>query len=93
MLKYGGTLVYSTCTLPKQENEMMVARILSTFPEMILVPADPIVGQPGILVDGLTDRDVIKVQRFLPNSDVDSGVDIDTIGFFIAKFKKIHKPL
>ena len=93
MLKYGGTLVYSTCTLPKQENETMVARVLSTFPEMILVSADPIVGQPGILVDGLTYRDVIKVQRFLPNSDIDSGVDIDTIGFFIAKFKKIHKPL
>ncbi|KAL5256637.1 hypothetical protein ACHWQZ_G011780 [Mnemiopsis leidyi] len=93
MLKYGGTLVYSTCTLPKQENEMIVARVLSTFPEMILVSADPLIGQPGILVEGLSDHDVLKVQRFLPSSNLNSGVNSDTIGFFIAKFEKIRVPL
>ncbi|XP_063674129.1 tRNA (cytosine(72)-C(5))-methyltransferase NSUN6-like [Bolinopsis microptera] len=88
MLRYGGTFVYSTCTLPKQENEMMVARILRSFPEMRLVAAEPLLGQPGILVEGLSNDDVLKVQRFLPNSDLDSSVDVDTIGFFIAKFVK-----
>ena len=88
MLKHGGTLVYSTCTLPKQENEMMVARILNSFPEMKLVPADPLLGRPGILVEGLSKDDAMMVQRFLPCCNSNSGVDVDTIGFFIAKFLK-----
>ena len=37
MLKPGGTLVFSTCTLLPEENEAQVAWALTTFPELMLV--------------------------------------------------------
>ena len=37
LLKPGGTLVYSTCTVAPQENEQQVAWILERFPCMQLV--------------------------------------------------------
>ncbi|PIQ67387.1 rRNA cytosine-C5-methyltransferase [Candidatus Uhrbacteria bacterium CG_4_10_14_0_2_um_filter_41_7] len=36
-LKPGGTLVYSTCTLAPEENELMVEWLLETYPEMKLL--------------------------------------------------------
>ena len=89
MLKVGGTLVYSTCTFPAQENEMQIARVVRTFPGMQLVPAGPLVGERGIGVPGLSGEQCAMVQRFTPRVGQDSGVDSDTIGFFIAKFIKV----
>ena len=34
MLKPGGTLAYSTCTFNTAENEEMIERILSHYPDM-----------------------------------------------------------
>ena len=87
MLKVGGTLAYSTCTLARQENEDMVARIISTFPSMKLVAATPILGQPGLPTPGLRESDLLLVQRFDPDA-TSLSVNKDTIGFFIAKFFK-----
>ncbi len=36
LLKSGGVLVYSTCSLEMEENEQLVARVLAKFPEMRL---------------------------------------------------------
>ena len=36
LLKPGGVLVYSTCSLETEENEQLVARVLDQFPEMRL---------------------------------------------------------
>ena len=36
LLKPGGVLVYSTCSLEKEENERLVARVLDQFPQMRL---------------------------------------------------------
>jgi 16S rRNA (cytosine967-C5)-methyltransferase len=36
LLKPGGVLVYSTCSLETEENEQLVARLLDQFPEMRL---------------------------------------------------------
>jgi 16S rRNA (cytosine967-C5)-methyltransferase len=36
LLKPGGILVYSTCSLEKEENEQLVARVLDQFPQMRL---------------------------------------------------------
>ncbi|MDF2699724.1 MAG: rsmB [Haloplasmataceae bacterium] len=38
LVKLGGTLVYSTCTINKKENEKMVEYILKTYPEYKLNP-------------------------------------------------------
>ena len=44
MLKVGGVLVYSTCTLTADENEAMVAYALRRYPCLRLAPALPRVG-------------------------------------------------
>ena len=36
LLKPGGVLVYSTCSLETEENEQLVARVLDGFPQMRL---------------------------------------------------------
>merc|ERR1712226_217071 len=64
LLKRGGTLVYSTCTLLPQENEEQVTWLLKNFPEMKLHPQTPFVGRPGLLDHGLTSTQCEMVQRF-----------------------------
>jgi len=82
LLKKGGTMTYSTCTINSLENEGMVRYILDEFPVMRLVPIDYDVGLPGLHSTSLTDEERGMVRRFDP-SDV-----ADTIGFFVAKFQK-----
>ncbi|XP_041978921.1 tRNA (cytosine(72)-C(5))-methyltransferase NSUN6 [Aricia agestis] len=89
ILKVGGELTYSTCTVTKEENEWMVAWVLEKFPFVKLVPAEPLKGGPGLSNCGLTDEQRIMVQRFGPIEDELRPVeDIyrNSIGFFIAKF-------
>lgn len=81
LLKPGGTLVYSTCTINPSENEENVAHFLNLYQDASLVPIRNQVlekyCQPGL--NGL------NVCRFWPNRD---DPHTDQIGFFIAKFKK-----
>ncbi|OQR81166.1 hypothetical protein ACHHYP_16709 [Achlya hypogyna] len=81
LLKPGGTLVYSTCTVNPNENERMVAHALKEYP-LELLEQSPVVGAAGLPNMGLTPEQAAKVQRFDP-SDA-----IDTMGFFCAKFTK-----
>jgi 16S rRNA C967 or C1407 C5-methylase (RsmB/RsmF family) len=87
LLKPGGVLVYSTCTISPLENEEMVAYILKTFPEMCLVPPpDPYcLGLEGLATSSLGDEQRKCVQRFDPR------VMPEMTGFFIAKFVKQKK--
>ncbi|XP_014367403.2 tRNA (cytosine(72)-C(5))-methyltransferase NSUN6 [Papilio machaon] len=92
VLKVDGILVYSTCTITEEENERMVAWVLKKFPNMQLVPAEPLLGGPGLPNVGLSDEQRIMVQRFGPEEDPLRQVhDIykNSIGFFTAKFIKI----
>jgi 16S rRNA C967 or C1407 C5-methylase (RsmB/RsmF family) len=96
VLKVGGYMVYSTCTLDPQENEANVSWFLKRYPQLELVPHGPRLGGPGLrgsgqvptsdggmrLEEWLGDRDADLVQRFGP----DAGCD--TIAFFVAKFRK-----
>mmetsp|Transcript_17380 Transcript_17380/g.36703 ORF Transcript_17380/g.36703 Transcript_17380/m.36703 type:complete len:552 (+) Transcript_17380:218-1873(+) len=83
LLKSGGTMTYSTCTINTAENEEMVKFILSEFPCMKLVPISPelpgCAGLPGV---GLTDQQRGMVKRFDPSGEA------DTMGLFAAKFSK-----
>ncbi|CAK9874412.1 unnamed protein product [Sphagnum jensenii] len=91
LVRPGGTLVYSTCTLNPGENEAVVRYALDTYPFLSLAPQHPRIGGPGLVggqdvFDGSAFRSWLRegeqhmVQRFDP-----SGPN-DTIGFFIAKF-------
>lgn len=85
LLKVGGVLSYSTCTINASENEGIVKFILSEFPCMKLVPiADYIPGRAGLEGLGLSDEERGMVRRFDP-----SDTATDTMGFFVAKFIKI----
>ncbi|KAM9970730.1 hypothetical protein ACTFIR_002594 [Dictyostelium discoideum] len=84
LLKPGGILVYSTCSINPEENELNVSYLLNNYPEMKLIPQIPHISQPGLPNCGLTEQQCKLVSRFDP-----SDSNIGTIGFFIAKFTKI----
>jgi methyltransferase NSUN6 len=85
LLKPGGIMTYSTCTIHTGENETMVRYVLDTYTMMELLPITiPNVGNSGWPGFGLTTEQCDFVRRFDPT---DTTID-DTIGFFIAKFRK-----
>lgn len=77
-LKPGGTLVYSTCTYAREENEENVAWLLETFPDARQLDCNADWGRPGIETPGM---DASKVRRIFP---MDGGE-----GHFAARFQKI----
>lgn len=89
LVRPGGVLVYSTCTINPGENEALVRYALDTYKFLSLAPQNPRVGGPGlvgrcVLSDGYVEEwlrpgEEELVQRFDPSLS-------DTIGFFIAKF-------
>nr|XP_046226746.1 tRNA (cytosine(72)-C(5))-methyltransferase NSUN6 isoform X2 [Scatophagus argus] len=97
LLKKGGVLVYSTCTVTLAENEEQVAWALHTFPCLTLQPQEPHIGGEGMPGAGLSPEQLRLLQRFSPELSWDQEgtaaplpcrADRDTIGFFIAKFLK-----
>ena len=87
LLKPGGVLVYSTCTLSPDENEGLIAYALREHPELSLEPPeDPalVLGDPGWRGCGLSAAECELVQRFDPSSARGEG----SIGFFLARLRK-----
>ncbi|XP_030482908.2 rRNA (cytosine-C(5))-methyltransferase NOP2C [Cannabis sativa] len=90
LVRSGGVIVYSTCTLNPGENEALVRYALDTYKFLSLAPQHPRIGGPGLVgqfqfPDGYIEKwlrpgEEELVQRFDPSSQ------LDTIGFFIAKF-------
>ncbi|XP_027632038.1 putative methyltransferase NSUN6 isoform X1 [Tupaia chinensis] len=84
LLKPGGILVYSTCTVTLAENEEQVAWALTTFPCLQLQPQDPQIGGEGMLGAGLSFEQLKQLQRFDPsvvplqNTDIGSLRDART---------------
>eukprot|EP00794_Sanderia_malayensis_P005570 gene5570-6258_t len=95
LLKPGGILIYSTCTLTVDENENQVAWVLRNFKELHLSTQAFHVGRQGIPGHELDDANCKLVQRIDPcitniikRTPKNFSVNEDTIGFFIAKFRK-----
>lgn len=90
LVRPGGVIVYSTCTINPGENEALVRYALNTYKFLSLASQHPRAGGPGLVgcfqfSDGYTEEwlrpgEEELVQRFDPSSP------LDTIGFFIAKF-------
>jgi 16S rRNA (cytosine967-C5)-methyltransferase len=73
-LKPGGTLIYSTCSILVEENEMLIERFLKWHPEFKLAKIEPKIGLPGL-------RGLTQCQRLYPHTH-------ECNGFFIAKLMK-----
>jgi 16S rRNA (cytosine967-C5)-methyltransferase len=71
LVRSKGILVYSTCSLTLEENEMIIERFLKLNPDFRLTKAKPILGIHGF-------RGLNLCQRLFPHVN-------DTDGFFIAK--------
>ena len=69
-----GFLVYSTCSIALEENEMLIERFLKWHPEFTLVEASPRIGLPGL-------RGQTKCQRLYPHIH-------ECNGFFVAKLQR-----
>lgn len=87
LLKPGGQLIYSTCTINPLENEVLIERILSFHSDAKLMPIRAGFMEkyclPGIAVGSLDQETCDRcICRFFPSREH------DTIGFFIAKFQK-----
>lgn len=85
LLKTGGTLIYSTCSLEPEENELNIQWVLDNFPvklEEIKLP----IGDPGIteINKQKLNPDIAFCKRFWPHKT-------KTEGFFIAKLVKIQE--
>lgn len=81
--KIGGEIVYSTCTLAPDENEEVVASILSRLKDqVILEDAQRILPIPAPGIASTNDIDMQRAIRFWPHR-------YDTAGFFACIFKKI----
>lgn len=78
LLRVGGKLIYSTCTMNPEENEALVfyGLQLGLQLESLCIPY----GSPGLPSCGLDEVQASKIIRFWP-----AGKD-DTNAFFIAKF-------
>lgn len=70
-VKPDGTLIYSTCSITIEENEMLIEKFLKWHPEFSLTEITPKIGLPGL-------RGMEKCQRLYPHIH-------DCNGFFIAK--------
>lgn len=86
LLNVGGTLVYSTCSLEPEEDELIINWFLSFKEDAKLVPINV-----NVADDGLTTvfgkelhKDIAFTKRFWPHKT-------GTEGFFIAKLKKLPK--
>jgi NOL1/NOP2/sun family putative RNA methylase len=83
VLKKDGTLVYSTCSLEPEEDEMNIDWILAKYPEMRLEDTGLKIGDSGIVnvFDKKLKSEISKCRRFWPEKT-------GTEGFFIAKLIK-----
>ncbi len=73
-VKEDGHLIYSTCSITLEENEMLVEKFLKWYPEFTQVEAQPRIGLSGL-------RGQAECQRLYPHLH-------NCNGFFIAKLWK-----
>jgi len=85
MLKTGGELVYSTCTLSLEENELVIDKILSKYPVEVVDIELPVKSHPGFtrFHEDQLNPQLIKSKRILP-------WEIDSEGFFVVKLRKME---
>lgn len=83
MVKEGGELVYSTCTLTPEENEMVLNKLLEKYPVEVLPIDLPIYHHEGITkYNGKEfNPEISKAVRIFP-------WEVDSDGFFMVRLRK-----
>jgi NOL1/NOP2/sun family putative RNA methylase len=83
MVKTGGEIVYSTCTLTPEENEGVIDKVLNKYPVELLEFELPLPSHEGFTThNGISfNSGIRKTKRILP-------WEADTDGFFIARLRK-----
>jgi 16S rRNA C967 or C1407 C5-methylase (RsmB/RsmF family) len=76
----GTRLVYCTCTVTREENELLVVDMMEKHGLKIVDPGIG-AGHPGVQTDRLSKLELSRLRRFFPHVD-------DTIGFFVATLEK-----
>lgn len=86
ILKVGGEMVYSTCTLSPEEDEEVVDFLKGKFDFEIEEIRLPVKTRPGIdCWEGKCyDKEIVKAKRLYPQ-------DNNTDGFFLCKIKKLSE--
>ncbi|MDH3269174.1 MAG: RsmB/NOP family class I SAM-dependent RNA methyltransferase [Ignavibacteria bacterium] len=86
MLKVGGEMVYSTCTLTPEENELIINRILKKYPIEVEGVNIPIAHHKGLTEykNENLDKRLSKAIRTFP-------WETDSDGFFLIKLKKTEE--
>jgi 16S rRNA (cytosine967-C5)-methyltransferase len=74
LVRKGGTLVYSTCSILAEENEHVVNSFLAANPDFRAVDSSPRIGLPGLYGSETS-------QRLYPHTH-------DCNGHFISKMKR-----
>lgn len=88
LLKDGGTLVYSTCSLSEDQNEKVVKWLLESNQDAVLIPVRfPSIENSKFVTEGSLPGTV----RFYPNLVQDAAKPTSLLlgdGFFVAKIRK-----
>ncbi|WP_036169656.1 RsmB/NOP family class I SAM-dependent RNA methyltransferase [Massilia sp. 9096] len=75
LVKFGGRLVYATCSLLDEENDAIAAQFLATHPDFVLVPMSEVLAEQRI------ELEMGEYLKMLPHKH---GTD----GFFAAVFER-----
>jgi len=83
MAKVGGEIVYSTCTLTPEENELVLNKVLEKYPVEVMEIALPVESHPAFTSYSgkQLNNELEKARRILP-------WEANTDGFFIIKLEK-----
>ncbi|MBS1999846.1 MAG: methyltransferase domain-containing protein [Cyanobacteria bacterium SZAS LIN-2] len=81
LVKPGGVLVYSTCSLEQEENEDIFSWFLSNFKDFKADDLSPFFPADTLIQFGLSDSARHGYALFLPSKH-------DVSGFFVARFKR-----
>jgi 16S rRNA (cytosine1407-C5)-methyltransferase len=83
MVKTGGVVVYSTCTLTPEENEFIIDKVLKKYPVELEEIELPIKSHEGFTSynGNILDPTLSRTRRIIP-------WEVNSDGFFIAKLRK-----
>jgi len=86
MVKQGGEIIYSTCTLTVEENEAIINKALRKYPVELKVISLPVnsIDAFSSFAGEMFHPSIVKARRILP-------WEVDSDGFFIAKFRKTEE--